>query len=40
VVAVSLGNVVLHKDVNDLKIATGQETIARSIVHLLKMETV
>ena len=34
------GNVVLHKDVNDLKIATGQETIARSIVHLLKMETV
>lgn len=34
------GNVVLHKDVKDLKIATGQETIARSIVHLLKMETV
>jgi len=30
------GNLVLHKDTEDLKVATGQDTIARSIVHLLK----
>jgi len=30
------GNLVLHKDTDDLKVATGQDTIARSIVHLLK----
>lgn len=34
------GNVVLHKTVSDLKAATGHNTIARSIVHLLKMEPV
>lgn len=30
------GSLVLHKDTDDLKVATGQDTIARSIVHLLK----
>lgn len=30
------GKLVLHKNVEELKMATGQPTIARSIVHLLK----
>ncbi|MFT3904583.1 MAG: ABC transporter ATP-binding protein [Niabella sp.] len=33
------GQVVLHKNVGELKETTGQETIAKSIVHLLKEET-
>jgi Cu-processing system ATP-binding protein len=33
------GKLVLHKSVAELKAATGQETIARSIVHLLKKAT-
>lgn len=34
------GKLVLHQDVNQLKKSTGQNTIARSIVHLLKTENV
>lgn len=34
------GKVVLHKNTQELKTATGQTTIARSIVHLLKTEEV
>lgn len=34
------GNLILHKDVEELKITTGQQTIAKSIVYLLKNQTV
>ena len=34
------GKLVLHKDVTELKKVTGQDSIARSIVHLLKREAV
>ncbi|GAB1462121.1 ABC transporter ATP-binding protein [Pedobacter sp.] len=34
------GQLILHKNVEDLKTTTGQQTIARSIVHLLKTATV
>ncbi len=34
------GKVILHKSVEDLRRHTGQETIAKSIVHLLKAEAV
>lgn len=33
------GNLILHKNAEELKATTGQQTIARSIVHLLKTET-
>lgn len=33
------GNLILHKNAEELKAVTGQSTIARSIVHLLKTET-
>ena len=33
------GNLILHKNAEELKAITGQQTIARSIVHLLKTET-
>lgn len=32
------GRLILHKNVEDLKTTTGQTTVARSIVHLLKTE--
>lgn len=38
VIFIQEGQVILHKSVEDLKNSTGQETIAKSIVHLLKME--
>ena len=34
------GKLILHQNVEDLKTSTGQDTIARSIVHLLKAETI
>ncbi len=34
------GKLILHQNVEELKVSTGQATIARSIVHLLKAETV
>ena len=34
------GKLILHQNVEELKASTGQATIARSIVHLLKAETV
>lgn len=34
------GQLILHKSVEELKVTTGQQTIARSIVHLLKTKTI
>ena len=34
------GKLIMHKNVNELKAATGQETLARSIIHLLKTEAI
>jgi len=34
------GQLILHKNVEELKATTGQQTIARSIVHLLKAKTI
>lgn len=34
------GKLILHQDVNALKVSTGQDTIARAIVHLLKAKKI
>lgn len=34
------GKLIMHKNVNELKAATGQQTVARSIIHLLKTKTI
>ncbi len=39
VVFMQEGKLILHKSVTELKTATGQDSIARSIVHLLKNQT-
>jgi len=39
VIFMNEGKLILHKNTEELKAATGQTTIARSIVHLLKEET-
>lgn len=38
IIFIQEGNVILHKDADELKISTGQKTIARSIIQLLKDE--
>lgn len=40
VVFMQEGKLVLHKNVNDLKSLTGQDSIAKSITHLLKKEPI